>query len=170
MRTPRSIRNLSRCHPSLAAHDTAYLGWRNSKFGRKTSSASSPFGQNARAYFSNILLCQFPGSAFLSILHSAMQAHIHLVVAMRRPSQIINMIIGWIAVFVCYVWQQMWIWQECESDQPMGRSSVWSVIAWLPKNESNVTMFGCGSGNLNRLIASRGMRVPPSALLSSPAA
>ena len=152
---PRGIR-LVNSSPSGVVGDSANLCLRNSVF------LSNLDLRSARAIFHSItnLLCFIFGNlvsdASFAVLHRSVLAHIKLVISMCRPSQVINVIVSWVAVVVSYISKPGVFWKSEKSNcnKPVGQPSGW-LSCRVPKYVCDVAVGSDCSFKQNR-------GVPPS--------
>lgn len=143
---PRGIRSYRA--PSCGINDAAYLCNRNPIFGCKSSLSSSWPVFGSVAYFYGLLRRYFCGYGFFTILHSAVLAHIHLVVSMGRPPKIANVVVAWIAVIMRNVSERLIFrhTKKRQCDEPMGEPSN-RLAGRISKYVSNISVARSCSAN-----------------------
>ena len=145
---PRGIRSYRA--PSCGINDAAYLCNRNTVFGCKSSLSSSWPVFGSGAYFYGLLRRYFCGYGFFTILHSAVLAHIHLVVSMGRPPKIANVVVAWIAVIMRNVGESFIFrrTKKRQGDEPMSEPSN-RLSCRISQYVSNISVARSRSANLD---------------------
>lgn len=87
--------------PSALVFDAAYLCRAKAKLARKSNPLAADL--SAVRYFTRHGFCNFCCYAALSVLHSTVLAHIHLIFLVRRPAKIVDAIIAWVSIVVSHI-------------------------------------------------------------------
>lgn len=120
----KECRQLGLVTPSSPSYDAAYLGSAYAVLlGQANASPSSELRspQADGVYLRCRQLCR---AALFAILHGAVLTHIHLVIRVGGPTQVILVIVPWVTVSVRYVRQLFWVRYERQRDQPVHRSGM----------------------------------------------
>ena len=156
---PRGIR-LVNASPSYVVGDSANLRLRNPVFLSYLDLRSAWAVFHSITNLLRFLFGNLVSDAFFAILHRSMLPHVKLIISMRSPSQVINVIVAWVAVVVSYISKPLVIWKPEKSycNEPVGHSS-----SWLPCRVSeyvgDVSKWCRGSFKNNRLVAPSTFRV-----------
>ena len=117
-------RRLSLVAPSSPSDDSAYLGWAYSVFLGQGNASPSAELRSPQANFIHLVCRQFCCAALFAVLHGAMFAHVHLVIRMSGPAQIILAVVSGVTVSVRYIRQLFWVRYERQSNQPVHRPGM----------------------------------------------
>lgn len=117
-------RRLSLVAPSSPSDDSAYLGWAYSVFLGQGNASPSAELRSPQANFIHLVCRQLCRAALFAVLHGAVLTHIHLVIRVGGPTQVILVIVPWVTVSVRYVRQLFWVRYERQRDQPVHRSGM----------------------------------------------
>lgn len=89
--------------PTLALCDLANRRWGHAEFFAKPALSPTRAIGYTLANVANLFPGEFRRNAFLAVLHRAVSAHVHLVLAMGRPAKIFQAVIGRVSIVVSYV-------------------------------------------------------------------
>lgn len=127
---------------------------------------------SAPGYLGRLLRRHLGGYAALAVLHRPVLAHVELVLAMRRPAQVADVVVRRVAVVVRNV-SQRWIGRPSEKgdcNEPVRHASAW-VAARVAKDVGLVAVPRLRPRKFSRVISEAGkVRVSPSADSLAPAA
>lgn len=108
--------------PAVSFRDLANRWRGDAKLFAKSALRSSWAICNALTNVSDLLPGQFGRAAFLAILHRAVTAHIHLVLAMSCPAEIVDAVISRIPIVVRHIGLALcWRRQVRQSNGAMSR-------------------------------------------------
>lgn len=166
MTTPRGIRLQG--PPALAVLNPADLRFRQSEFSSQPNSLPPLVCSlaNLCGLFCGHLRC----SALLSILHRAVATHVHLVIAVCAPAQVIDVVVRRIAIVVRNFGVPVGVWQERQRYKAVSHAPVGLAVSRLANDVRDVTERRDGSGYDYGRVANLASRFAPYTRLAPPAA
>ena len=134
----KECRGLSLVAPSRSSDDAAYLGPAHTVLISQDNAGPSSELYSTRADRGYLFCRQFCRATLFSVLHGAVVTHVHLVIRMSSPAQVILAIVSWVAVSVRYIRQFFWVWYKRHSDQPMHRPGVALGAPWQVQHDGSI--------------------------------
>lgn len=156
--------------PAARVFYAADLSWAKAELGAQLSTLTANL--RSLSYLYGLRRRYLHGAALLSILHGAVSPHVHLIVEVGRPSQVLRSVIRWVTIVMRDVGMR---WRRRKSDEgkryePMDHLSYRRGPRILAQYERDIPERVMCPLQHNRRVSARGARVAPNAQPTSPRA